>query len=247
MRPTTLLLWAAFTTRPAPVRGAGSAPNPAPAPQPRPTPRPVPRPTAQPVPRPTPRPVAPAPTPRPGARAHAAADAGAVLVESPTTSAPSTPRPTYEPTTPAPTPATPFPTTRPTCPGAAGGHLTWNRCSRNLASMDDAYDNERYGHATYDCAVELIENHQQYDKAEPYLWCVLSHFAGCLRVDATCPTAYVGLDTTMCDERAVYNYLGFVNRKKSAPDYAHAHTYYDTALDLWPGNCGASPTSRSST
>ena len=102
-------------------------------------------------------------------------------------------------------------------------------------SMEDAYDNERYGHATYDCAVELIENHQQYDKAEPYLWCVLSHCAGC-DVDGTCPTAVVDLETTAECTSAVYNYLGFVSRKKSEPDYAHAHTYYDTALDLWPGN-----------
>jgi len=105
-------------------------------------------------------------------------------------------------------------------------------------TMEDAYDNERYGHATYDCAVELIENHQQYDKAEPYLWCVLSHCSGC-DVDGMCPTAYLGLDTTTMCESAVYNYLGFVSRKKSEPDYAHAHTYYDTALMLWPGNCGA--------
>ena len=105
-------------------------------------------------------------------------------------------------------------------------------------SMEDAYDNERYGHATYDCAVELIENHQQYDKAEPYLWCVLSHCAGC-DADGTCPTAVVDLETTAECESAVYNYLGFVNRKKAAPDYDHARTYYDTALDLWPGNCGA--------
>merc|ERR1711871_845901 len=47
------------------------------------------------------------------------------------------------------------------------------------------------------------------------------------------------LETTVMCESAVYNYLGFVSRKKSEPDYAHAHTYYDTALTLWPGNCGA--------
>ncbi|CAH0373544.1 unnamed protein product [Pelagomonas calceolata] len=104
-------------------------------------------------------------------------------------------------------------------------------------SMEDAYDNERYGHATYDCAVELIENHQQYDKAEPYLWCVLGHCAGC--DDGPCPTAVVDLETTAECESAVYNYLGFVNRKKAAPDYDHARTYYDKALELWPGNCGA--------
>merc|ERR1719163_1843350 len=231
MRPTTLLLWAAFATRPAPVRGVGSAPNPAPAPRPvapAPTPRPVPAPT----PRPTPRPV-PAPTPRPTPAPSSYA---------PTTSAPSTrptPRPTYAPTTPAPTPATPFPTTRPTlsCDEVADAS-TESLLKGTYTSMEDAYNNERYGHATYDCAVELIENHQQYDKAEPYLWCVLGHCAGC-DVDGTCPTAYLGLDTTTMCESAVYNYLGFVSRKKSEPDYAHAHTYYDTALTLWPGNCGA--------
>ena len=105
-------------------------------------------------------------------------------------------------------------------------------------TMEDAYDNERYGHATYDCAVELIENHQQYDKAEPYLWCVLGHCAGC-DVDGTCPTAYLSLETAAKCESAVYNYLGFVNRKKAAPDYDHARTYYDKALELWPANCGA--------
>ena len=104
--------------------------------------------------------------------------------------------------------------------------------------MEDAYDNVQHGHATYECAEILIEELQQYDKAEPYLWCVLDHCAGC-DVDGTCPTAYLGLDTTTMCESAVYNYLGFVSRKKSEPDYAHAHTYYDTALTLWPGNCGA--------
>ena len=104
--------------------------------------------------------------------------------------------------------------------------------------MEDAYDNEMYGHATYECAVDLIETHQQYDKAEPYLWCVLGHCAGC-DGDGPCPTAVVDLETTVMCESAVYNYLGFVSRKKSEPDYAHARTYYDTALTLWPGNCGA--------
>merc|ERR1719171_2531490 len=200
MRPATLLLWAAFATRPAPVRGVGSAPNPAP------TPRPVPRPTPRPVPRPTPRPVAPAPTPRP---------------------------------VPAPTPATPFPTTKPTlsCDDVADAS-TASLLKGTYTSMEDAYDNERHGHATYGCAVELIETHRQYDKAEPYLWCVLGHCAGC-DGDGPCPTSVVDLETTAECESAVYNYLGFVNRKKAAPDYDHARTYYDKALELWPANCGA--------
>ena len=104
--------------------------------------------------------------------------------------------------------------------------------------MEDAYDNEMYGHATYGCAVELIETRQQYDKAEPYLWCVLGHCAGC-DGDGPCPTAVVDLETTAECESAVYNYLGFVNRKKATPDYDHARTYYDKALELWPANCGA--------
>ena len=245
MRPATLLLWAAFATRPAPVRGVGSAPNPAPAPapapQPRPTPRPVPRPTPRPVPRPTPRPVAPAPTSRP-VPAPTPRPTPAPSSYAPTTSAPSTrptPRPTYAPTTPAPTPATPFPTTKPTlsCDDVAGAP-TASLLKGTYTSMEDAYDNERHGHATYGCAVELIETHEQYDKAEPYLWCVLGHCAGC-DGDGPCPTAVVDLETTAMCESAVWNYLGFVSRKKSEPDYDHARTYYDTALTLWPGNCGA--------
>merc|ERR1719409_1636385 len=54
-----------------------------------------------------------------------------------------------------------------------------------------------------------------------------------------CPTAYLSLKTTAKCESAVYNYLGFVNRKKATHDYDHAKTYYDKALELWPGNCGA--------
>ena len=43
----------------------------------------------------------------------------------------------------------------------------------------------QHGHATYECA----EHHRgaaQYDKAEPYLWCVLHHRAGC-DVNGMCP------------------------------------------------------------
>ena len=64
MRPTTLLLWAAFTTRPAPVRG-GQRPQPGSGAPATPDAAACAAPDAQPVPRPTPRPVAPAPTPRP--------------------------------------------------------------------------------------------------------------------------------------------------------------------------------------
>ena len=108
----------------------------------------------------------------------------------------------------------------------------------NYSSMEDAYDNAQHGHATYECAEILIEELQQYDKAEPYLWCVLDHCAGC-DVNGMCPTAYLSLETTAKCESAVWNYLGFVNRKKATPDYDHAKTYYDKALELWPANCGA--------
>jgi tetratricopeptide (TPR) repeat protein len=108
----------------------------------------------------------------------------------------------------------------------------------NYSSMEDAYDNVQHGHASYECAEILIEELAQYDKAEPYLWCVLDHCAGC-DVNGMCPTAYLSLETTSKCESAVWNYLGFVNRKKAAPDYAHAQTYYDKALELWPANCGA--------
>ena len=104
--------------------------------------------------------------------------------------------------------------------------------------MEDAYDNAQHGHASYECAEILIEELAQYDKAEPYLWCVLDHCAGC-DVNGMCPTAYLSLETTSKCESAVWNYLGFVNRKKATPDYDHAKTYYDKALELWPANCGA--------
>ena len=68
--------------------------------------------------------------------------------------------------------------------------------------MEDAYDNVQHGHATYECAEILIEELAQYDKAEPYLWCVLDHCAGC-DVNGMCPTAYLSLETTSKCERGL--------------------------------------------
>ena len=221
--PGSGLLWAALITQPALARlKAAPAPNPAPAPRPNPTPRPVPAPTRRPTARPTPQPVAPNPTnPAPSPR--------------PTVPAPSvgpTPTPTYAPTTPLPTPS---PTL--SCDEIAAADMT-TLLKGTYTNMEDAYDNAQHGHATYACAVELIEEHVQYEKAEPYLWCVISHCDGC-DASGMCPTAGIGLDTTAECESAVYNWLGFVSRKKPVPAYDHARTYYDAALELWPENCGA--------
>ena len=78
----------------------------------------------------------------------------------------------------------------------------------------------------------------QYEKAEYYLWCVLAHCETCDGSES-CQTSYVGLHEQDECYSATWNYLGFVNRKKASPDFAHAETYYRTALGLWPGNCGA--------
>lgn len=224
MRPKLMmLLGAALVAQPALARlRAAPAPNPAPAPRPNPTPRPVPAPTRRPTARPTPQPVAPNPTnPAPSPR--------------PTVPAPSvgpTPALTYAPTTPLPTPS---PTL--SCNEIAAADIT-TLLKGTYTNMEDAYDNVQHGHATYACAVELIEEHVQYEKAEPYLWCVISHCDGC-DASGMCPTADIGLDTTAECESAVYNWLGFVTRKKPVPAYDHSRTYYDAALELWPENCGA--------
>ncbi len=150
-----------------------------------------------------------------------------------------TTKPTMRPTvSPQPTTATPTTVAASTCRSTIATAPTPSLLVANYSSMEDAYDNVQHGHATYECAEILIEELQQYDKAEPYLWCVLDHCAGC-DVDGMCPTQYLGLATTAKCESAVWNYLGFVNRKKAPPDYDHARTYYDKALELWPTNCGA--------
>lgn len=106
--------------------------------------------------------------------------------------------------------------------------------------MEDAYDSDAYGHATYACAAHLVEDLAQYDKAEPYLWCVVSHCDNCTgSSDGSCMTSYLGLDAADECRSATLNFLGFVNRKKAAPDYDAAEEYYLEALELWPGNCGA--------
>lgn len=137
-----------------------------------------------------------------------------------------------------PSTATPTTVAAATCRQDIATASTPSLLISNYSSMEDAYDNDQHGHATYECASILIEEFQQYDKAEPYLWCVLDHCADC-DAGEMCPTTIVGLDTTAHCQSAVWNYLGFVSRKKEVPDYVHAATYYRTALDLWPENCGA--------
>ena len=148
------------------------------------------------------------------------------------------PSPTPKPTMPQPTTLAPTTVAASNCRSTIATAPTPSLLKANYSSMEDAYDNAQHGHASYECAEILIEELAQYDKAEPYLWCVLDHCAGC-DVNGMCPTAYLSLETTSKCESAVWNYLGFVNRKKAAPDYAHAQTYYDKALELWPANCGA--------
>eukprot|EP00617_Octactis_speculum_P019691 CAMPEP_0185754602 /NCGR_PEP_ID=MMETSP1174-20130828/13229_1 /TAXON_ID=35687 /ORGANISM="Dictyocha speculum, Strain CCMP1381" /LENGTH=393 /DNA_ID=CAMNT_0028432883 /DNA_START=23 /DNA_END=1204 /DNA_ORIENTATION=+ len=108
----------------------------------------------------------------------------------------------------------------------------------NYTSLEDAYDSLTYGHANYTCAESMIIDNQQYEKAIPYLWCVLPHcHANC--PGTSCPTKLVGIDDADECESAVYNYLGYVHRKKDTPDYEAAEEYYTEALQLWSSNCGA--------
>ena len=115
----------------------------------------------------------------------------------------------------------------------------------SYTSMHDAYDNERLGHAKYDCAAEMIDDAKQYDKAEPYLWCVVSHCHKCGSSDDAastspdCPTYGVELYSNHTCMSAVYNYLGYVSRKKSSPDYNKSDEYYQHSIQLWSSNCGA--------
>lgn len=114
--------------------------------------------------------------------------------------------------------------------------------------MEDAYDSDKYGHAKYSCAATMVDDYEQYDKAEPYLWCVLGHCGRCDGDDddgsgsgggSDCPTAGVGLYSNTTCVSATYNYLGFVERKKTAPDYVASEEYYRKSISLWPSNCGA--------
>ena len=213
-------------------------PEPTPAPTLEPTKRPAPSPTSRPsafpgdptaapvpspTPRPAPRPTAPSPSSRPSAFPG---DPTAAPVRPPT------PRPYPRPTAPAPT-AGPTPACERIVESATADLL-----KAEYESVEDAYDKDAHGHATYDCAAELVDEHAQYDKAEPYLWCVIAHCEECDgTAGAACPTASVGLYERDECESAVFNYLGFVSRKKDEPDFESAEEYYREALELWPENC----------
>jgi hypothetical protein len=180
-----------------------------------------------PTPRPAPRPTAPSPSSRPSAFPG---DPTAAPVPSPTPRP--TPRPYPGPTAPAPT-AGPTPACERIVETATADLL-----KAEYESVEDAYDKDAHGHATYDCAAELVDAHAQYDKAEPYLWCVVAHCEECFgTTGAACPTASVGLYERDECESAVFNYLGFVSRKKDEPDFESAEEYYREALELWPENC----------
>ena len=107
----------------------------------------------------------------------------------------------------------------------------------SYASLVDAFDSERFGHATYGCAEHMLLGKAQYDKAIPYLWCVEPHCADC--PGDGCPTTAKGLVTEATCRSGCYTLLGFAERKKSAPDYKSAERYYRKALSLWSENCGA--------
>lgn len=150
------------------------------------------------------------------------------------------PVPTVQPTYPEPTPyPSPAPTTT-HCQTIINTDMA-NLLVEGYTSMEDAYDKSAYGHAEYACALRLVETEAQYDKAEPYLWCVLAHCDNCTATAAPglCPTSGSNLHAVSECKSATYNLLGFSSRKKNNPDFHRAHEYYKEAIGLWPANCGA--------
>ncbi|KAK7235070.1 hypothetical protein SO694_0014009 [Aureococcus anophagefferens] len=99
------------------------------------------RPRPRPTPRPTPRPV-PSPTPRP------------TYAATPVPSALPSPGPTTETAGPTPTPA-PAPVSA--CDVVANANAE-DLYKDTYTSMEDAYDSDTYGHATYACAEHLVED-----------------------------------------------------------------------------------------
>lgn len=161
------------------------------------------------------------------------------------------PRPRPSPS-PSPRPVaapTPSPSMMPTtqeeydqetyCRNTIANTSTETLLKANYTSMEDAFDHDTWGHANYACAKLLLEEYEQYDKAEPYLWCVFDHCAECDGTAASCQTRSVGLYTESECNSATWNYLGFATRSKSEPEYGRAKIYYTEALSLWPENCGA--------
>ena len=73
-----------------------------------------------------------------------------------------TTKPTMRPTvSPQPTTATPTTVAASTCRSTIATAPTPSLLKVNYSSMEDAYDNVQYGHATYECAEILIEELEQ--------------------------------------------------------------------------------------
>ena len=92
----------------------------------------------------------------------------------------------------------------------------------------------------------MIDDYEQYDKAEPYLWCVVNHCSRCDGDDddgsesgsgddnGDCPTASVGLYSNTTCVSATYNYLVSNAREHDPP--AHYTTQY-TCTTTPPCRC----------
>jgi hypothetical protein len=132
-------------------------------------------------------------------------------------------------------------TCQPVFNAQASGSQSYVRTVNGVEDTNEEtnFDNARFGHAKYECIQPLLEA-GQFDKAISYAWCVEPHCAEkCPGVD--CPTNVKGVDINDPDKckSAVFNYLGYAKRKHTVPDLAKAEEYYNKALTLWPGNCGA--------
>ncbi|KAH8051149.1 hypothetical protein JL720_15212 [Aureococcus anophagefferens] len=103
-------------------------------------------------------------------------------------------------------------------------------------SLEDAYDADAHGHATYDCAASLVDARVRQGRALPLV--ASSPTARTATARAACPTASAGLYERDECESAVFNYLGFVSRKKDEPDFERRGVLPRGAR-AWPENCGA--------
>merc|ERR1711871_1469280 len=89
------------------------------------------------------------------------------------------------------------------------------------------FDEERFGHAKYECLEAMLLDYQQYEKAISYAWCVLPHcsercpeegwMGGGAGAAAECPTTHWEIPNKDGCESAVYNLLGFCSSKVRAP------------------------------
>eukprot|EP00747_Dinoflagellata_sp_TGD_P216202 gnl/TRDRNA2_/TRDRNA2_88781_c0_seq1.p1 gnl/TRDRNA2_/TRDRNA2_88781_c0~~gnl/TRDRNA2_/TRDRNA2_88781_c0_seq1.p1 ORF type:complete len:279 (+),score=33.65 gnl/TRDRNA2_/TRDRNA2_88781_c0_seq1:78-914(+) len=138
---------------------------------------------------------------------------------------------------PAPDPI-PFVYTAPPTPTECNAAIAETSSANYLESgnsdKETNWNDAKFGHAKYQCVEPMIRKEKQYVKALSYAWCVYPH------CETDCPGSNCPIhDTVAKCQSAVKNWLGYAARKQATPDFAEAERYYDSAIALWPENCGA--------